>query len=341
MNHSDGQGAGGLMADIVNPQEFEGSPKTYSFARIIFILVLIFLISGIGVSLGYRHLELDPIWVLLLIPFCLAMTGALILFYFLNSSASITRDKYKVGGAAAGFLVMFSIFYDLSRGPFLAETSFYKIYQSSLSDRLNPIVDSYNEIGARQNGTINKIADSAIQSLRSTFDQLSRGTYTIESDELPTYLMPMIAGSKKTYFATQYVFPEKFWGQYWAEKYFEENVKAVRRHVDVRRVFIVDPYDGPDQRQILDNLIKRHAENGIPVRLLEKSEYLKNHNDDDLRDILIVDQQVAGILLLNKGGSFNQVEFSVDGSTIDRRQRNFDRLLASSISYDDWKASGK
>jgi hypothetical protein len=320
----------------------ETASRTGAFARIVFTLALIFFISALGLILAYRHVELDPIWVLLFVPFSLAMTGALILFYFLSSSASISRDSYKVGGAAAGFLVMFSVFYDLSRQPFLAETAFYKIYQSSLGGKLNPVIDSYSEISNFHNETINKIADSAIQSLRTTFEQLSHGTYTIDADELPTYLMPMIIGSKKSYYATQYVFPEKFWGQYWAEKYFEENVKAVKqRHVDVRRIFVIDPTDGSIQKQLLDDLIKRHVENGIPIRLLEKSQYLKAHNDDDLRDILIVDEQVAGILLLNKGGSFNQVEFSIDPNTIERRQRNFDRLLASSISYEDWKSSNK
>ena len=147
------------MANDETGEIVETASGTGAFARIVFTLALIFLrISALGLILAYRHVELDPIWVLLFVPFSLAMTGALILFYFLNSSASISRDSYKVGGAAAGFLVMFSVFYDLSRQPFLAETAFYKIYQSSLGGKLNPVIDSYSEISTFHNETINKIA---------------------------------------------------------------------------------------------------------------------------------------------------------------------------------------
>jgi hypothetical protein len=189
-----------------------------------------------------------------------------------------------------------------------------------------------------QNETINKIADASVQSLRATFEQLSHGTYTVDADELSTYLLPMIRGSKNSYHATQYVTPERFWGQYWAQKYFDENIAAIRdRHVDLLRIFIIDPADGPAQYELLDNLMKKHIDEKIPVRIIEKDEYLKSHNqiDDDLRDLVIVDGQLSGIILLNKGGSFNRIEFSIDKEVVERRQRNFDRLLASSITYDD------
>src|SRR5262249_20126185 len=86
-------------------------------ARIIFTLVIIFLAASVALILTHRHLDIDPVWVLLFVPFSLAMMGALILFHFLSSSASIDRDAYKVGGAIAGFLVLFTTFYSLSREP--------------------------------------------------------------------------------------------------------------------------------------------------------------------------------------------------------------------------------
>ena len=152
----------------------------------------------------------------------------------------------------------------------------------------------------------------------------------------------MIHGAKKSFYATQFVLPEKFWGQYWAKKYFDENIVAVRdRRVDLIRIFIIDPLESPAQRQVLDNLIKQHIDNQIPIRLIETKEYLKSHNgsDEDLRDILIVDEQLSGILLLNKGGSFNKVEFSIDRTTVEKRKRNFERLLASSVPYEEWVKS--
>jgi hypothetical protein len=226
--------------------------------------------------------------------------------------------------------------------PFLSHTEFARFSQTSFGDKISPIADRYNDISAFNNETISKIADASLQTLRSTFEQLSHGTYTVDADELPTYLLPMVRGAKKSYYATQYVFPEKFWGQYWAQKYFDENVAAIQeRRIDLVRVFLIDPSDGPTQRALLDNLIKRHLEKSIPIRLIETKEYLKTHTDEDLRDILIVDGQLSGILLLNKGGSFNRVEFSIDKDTIEKRKRNFDRLLASSVPYEDWVAGVK
>lgn len=327
------------MAIEISAQEPQ---KSGAATAIVFTLAIIFFVVDVSLIVLHRRLDLDPVWMLLLVPFGLAMTGALILFHFLSSSAVINRDAYKVGGAIAGFLVLFTTFYNLSRQPFLDENAFIKLSQSAIGKKVSPIADRYNGILTLNNETITKIADSSLQSLRVTFEQLSNGTYTIDADELPTYLLPIIRGAKKSFHATQYVFPEKFWGQYWAPKYFDENVSAVhQRHVELQRIFIIDPADGPSQRQMLDDLIKKHLDNGISIRIIESQQYLKSHSDDDLRDLLIVDHQLSGILVLNKGGSFNKVEFSIDPETIEKRQRNFDRLLASSISYEAWRSMGR
>lgn len=167
-------------------------------------------------------------------------------------------------------------------------------------------------------------------------------TYVINADELPSYLLPMIKNCKTSFYATQYVFPEKFWGQYWANQYFDENVKAVKeRNVRLQRIFIIDAADGPGQAKVIDDLIQRHVQKGIPLRLIDRREYLKahNNNDDDLQDVLIVDDQLSGFLLLNKGGNFNRVEFSINRDIVEQRKRNYERLLASSMSCDDWKVS--
>lgn len=307
---------------------------------IVFALSIMFFGAAITLVLAAKYLNIDPVWELLAVPFNLAMTGALILFHFLSSSANIDKHVYKVGGAIAGFLVLFTIFYNVSREPFLSQSEVLKFAQNPLSKRFIPISDRYDDIKGLKNETLTKIADSNIQTLRSTFDQLAQGTYVINSEELPTYLLPMIKNCKSSFFATQYVFPEKFWGQYWANQYFEENIKAVKeRKVDLQRIFIVDSADGPQQVEMVDNLIQRHLQNGIPLRLIDRQQYLKahNNNDDDLQDVLIVDNQLSGFLLLNKGGNFNRVEFSINRDTVDQRKRNFDRLLASSMSYDDWK----
>jgi hypothetical protein len=309
---------------------------------VVFALAIMFFGGAIILVLAARYLQVDPVWELLAVPFNLAMTGALILFHFLSSSATIDKQAYKVGGAIAGFLVLFTLFYNVSRDPFLSENEGIKFARSPVSKRLVAISDRYSDIANLNNETLTKIADSNIQNLRNTFDQLGQGTYIVNSEELPTYLLPMIKNCKISFYATQYVFPEKFWGQYWASQYFEENIKALKvRHVDLQRIFIIDSSDGLDQTKMLDELIQKHVQNGIPLRLIDRQDYLKKHanNDDDLQDVLIVDDQLSGFLLLNKGGNFNKVEFSINVDTVMQRKRNYDRLLASSLSYEDWKVT--
>ena len=316
-------------------------PKAIS-SWIVFLLAVMFFGGAVIIVLAARYLQIDPVWELLAVPFNFAMTGALILFHFLNSSATIDKQVYKVGGAIAGFLVLFTLFYNVSRDPFLNENEAIRFAASPLSKRFMPISERYADIVALKNETLTKIADSNVQTLRSTFDQLAQGTYVINADELPSYLLPMIKNCKTSFYATQYVFPEKFWGQYWANQYFDENVKAVKeRNVRLQRIFIIDAADGPEQAKVIDDLIRRHVQKGIPLRLIDRREYLKahNNNDDDLQDVLIVDDQLSGFLLLNKGGNFNRVEFSINRDIVEQRKRNYERLLASSMSYDDWKAS--
>ena len=326
------------MTDAAQQPTVEAPTKIDVAAKIVFSLAIIFFVTGVALILLHRRLDLEPVWVLLIVPFSLGMTGALILFHFLSSSATINREAYKIGGAIAGFMVLFTTFYNLSRQPFLDTSAVAKFVQTPLGKKIAPIADRYHDLLALHNDTIDKVADASLENLRATFEQLSHGTYTIEADELPTYLLPMIKNSKKSFYATQYVLPERFWGQYWAQKYFDENVTAVRdRRVDLTRIFLIELSEGPKQRQLLDDLIKKHIDHGVPIRIIETKEYLKSRTDEDLRDILLVDGQLSGILLLNKGGSFNRVEFSIDKVTIEKRQRNFDRLLASSMSYEDWK----
>jgi hypothetical protein len=325
-----------LDNQIISPAE------TKSNTWVVFVLAIMFFGGAIVLVLAARYLQIDPVWELLAVPFNLAMTGALILFHFLSSSATIDKQVYKVGGAIAGFLVLFTLFYNVSRDPFLSENEVIRFAQNPLSKRFLAISDRYSDIVALKNDTLSKVADSNIQNLRSTFDQLAQGTYVINADELPTYLLPMIKNCKVSFHATQYVFPERFWGQYWANQYFDENIKALKeRKVDLQRIFIIDSADGADQAKVIDELVLKHVQNGIPLRLIDRKDYLKKHygNDDDLQDVLIVDDQLSGFLLLNKGGNFNRVEFSINPDIVAQRKRNYERLLASSLSYEDWKAA--
>jgi hypothetical protein len=290
-----------------------------------------------------RFLNVNFVWILLLVSFSLAITGALILFHFLSATASITHESYKLGGASAGFVVLFTLFYNLANKPIPDNSPLSRIAQSPLGEKLVPIAESYQRISQLNNEAINKIAESSLRKLGSNFDQLAHGTYDVDADELHTYLFPLIDNAKKFYFAAQYILPEKFWTQYWADQYFDENVKAIReRGIKLVRIFIFDELDGSNQRTLLDEVVRKHVEYGIDVRLVDKLEYLKangSSSEEDLRDILLVDGQISGLLIPRKRGSF-KIEFSIDPEKYDKRDKTFDRLLKKSLSYEQWSKKG-
>jgi hypothetical protein len=124
------------QSDTVN---LESEPKEGTSSSIVFVLAIIFLITAIGLVFLYRRLDLDPVWVLLFVPFSLAMTGALILFHFLSSSAAINRNAYRVGGAIAGFLVLFSVLQSI-------QWTLVKLAKTPFGTKIMPVADRYDEI---------------------------------------------------------------------------------------------------------------------------------------------------------------------------------------------------
>jgi len=70
---------------------------------------------------------------------------------------------------------------------------------------------------------------------------------------------------------------------------------------------------------------------GIKVRIIDKTKY--KYDMADLRDLLIVDDKVTGLLIQATKGNFHKVQFSIDPETIRSRTENFERLLYTSVPY--------
>jgi hypothetical protein len=181
--------------------------ETKSNTWAVLFLAIMFFGGAIILVMAARYLQIDPVWELLAVPFNLAMTGALILFHFLSSSATIDKQVYKVGGAIAGFLVLFTLFYNVSRDPFLTENEVIRFAQNPLSKRFLAISDRYSDITALKNGTLTKVADSNIQNLRATFDQLAQGTYEINAAALSDVLNYIIQEVIETRRTRAFLFP--------------------------------------------------------------------------------------------------------------------------------------
>jgi hypothetical protein len=112
----------------------------------------------------------------------------------------------------------------------------------------------------------------------------------------------------------------------------ELNAEAVKRNVKVIRIFIVDSTDTNPEHSISHALLDNMVSYGIQVRIIDKANY--KYNMADLRDLLIVDDKVAGLLIQETKGNFHKVRFSIDPETIRSRTENFERLLYTSVPYE-------
>lgn len=54
--------------------------------------------------------SMEPLWVISMI-FCLSLLGAWVLFRLLGATAVVKTAKYKAGGAAAGFVIVYGTLY--------------------------------------------------------------------------------------------------------------------------------------------------------------------------------------------------------------------------------------
>jgi hypothetical protein len=165
----------------------------------ILTLSLLFFITGTISGIEYRQLNADPILILLVVPFSLAMTGALVLFYFLHSSAKAENAVYKVGGAIAGFVVLFGSFYSLTKEPFLDELNWYKAASSPLSSQLISMAIAYDKINKHDNSSLTEIGASAVNNVNADLWHLAQGTYSVDETDLWTHLKPLIKHAKSTY----------------------------------------------------------------------------------------------------------------------------------------------
>ena len=305
---------------------------------VITILSFVFFATGLSIAIAHPKLGMVQAWAVFTASFCFSMTGTVITYYFLSSNAQIEETWIKIGGAGAGFLCLFWVLVSQLHAMLPAPESQPALaLPAEIEKDIQAIVTNYENIDQFHNATIKNIARNSIRGVKRTFGELASGTYTIEASDLPIYLMPLIDNAKKTYWATQYVLPTTFWDQYWSKTYFDKNVTAVtERKIDLLRIFILDTSETKPQKEVLDALINKHAAAGLKVLILDRDEYEKRYGSEDLVDMLLIDDELSGILLLEKGGKFSKVQFSVDQQTINERKQRLLRLISFSSDYKTW-----
>ncbi|MBN2054830.1 hypothetical protein JW905_07905 [bacterium] len=304
---------------------------------LVFALVIVFLLVGLVVALFPQLFRSAPALLVLIVAFSLSMAASIVLFYFLHSSANVQRSIYKIGGAAAGFIILFPLLHWKVNAPFIETDRCYALSNSAFSNEMSQIIDSCIKLNTNGNESIKMIAGSTLLKTKRVFQDLALGRYSIDPSELPDYLLPLVDKCQRTYFATQCVLPKTFWNQYWSTDYFNKNVAAIKdRKVDLRRIFIVHPTEDEENKQLLNDLILRHTKSGIDIRLLSPSDPRVVSSGVPLNDILVVDGNITGIMRIDSQRKTYRIEFSTDESEIKERIQWFQRLWSMGQNIGDW-----
>jgi hypothetical protein len=220
----------------------------------------------------------------------------------------------------------------------LNENALYELAVSDDITWLRTVVESHARVKQFNNQTLHEIADSTLESTAETLSKLSLGKYTVKTDDLSVYILPLIKHAKRSYHATQYMLPERFWTQYWAKNYMDLNIDAVKyRKVDVTRIFILSDDQTAKEKDILEALMKQHNDNGITCRIVRKEDF---PDADDLKDFVIADDEIEGTLVASaSGGQENSVEFSINPQDVQTTKLLWQDLYDNSMTYADWKAN--
>jgi hypothetical protein len=150
--------------------------RSASDSLLIVGLSIVFLAVALGFIVLSTSGNIAAAWLVLIVPFCLSIVGSLVLFHFLASSAQIEHSSYKVGGAVAGFVVLFGLLTHAISQPLQSELALYQLVHSSAKETLVTIATADETIRNLNNPVINAIAASTLNTARDTFTALAKGT---------------------------------------------------------------------------------------------------------------------------------------------------------------------
>jgi len=304
-------------------------------------LLIIFLVSlSILSVLAFRFIYIPSIFLVVGFSFSLALAASLVLFHFLSSTATFQKSSWRVGGAAAGFLAVFYLLDVTIREPALLESNFYQLRNDQSIERLKEIAGHLRKIEKIGVVAIDQLAFADLNEVKKKLNNYGDGEYQIPLSDLPIQVIPMIKSVKRSYFAVQYLLPETFWNSPWSDTFFNENVKASQRNgVDLLRIFIVESSWNDRKRNIALEVVKKHVEAGIPVKIITKENYIKaNLPLNDLEDFVVFDSKFTGHIEHSQNGGIKQVIFSIEEGLIGEREHRFKRLRLYAQDGKEWIA---
>lgn len=130
-----------------------------------------------------------------------------------------------------------------------------------------------------------------LKSLREHLKFMGDGQFIITKEDLPSFVLELVKSAKVSFTATSYVSVNEWWGAKWAEKYFQENLAALKRNVKITRIFI---FSDKKEYQSLKEEMDKQVSSGIDVYVA----YVDDFNTKFTADMVLVDQSIGGELVL-------------------------------------------
>jgi hypothetical protein len=158
------------------------------------------------------------------------------------------------------------------------------------------------------------IARSCIDECSTDLQELKLGQYRVRAEDCEV-LFEQTARADHTIHATSVTYLDlAWWSADVGRKYWDANIAAMKRGVEIERVFIYETWV-PE----LERLASEHADAGVRVYVV-----CKDNLPDDLRiDMIVWDDAFLYEIELNSDGVEIFNRFSVNKTEVERRARQF------------------
>lgn len=290
------------------------------------------------------HIKLRNVY----ISVVLALLISIVVFAFMESTASVDNASYSLGGAAAGFFVMFGLVqYTL---PSTSEEKLNKqIRGLPAEDRnlLNTLVDNLQSAksDSEELSPEQEVRKSATLMLKKEIQDWSKKTFRVRPTEVHQYLKSMRDKYDVSEFlAVSVAFPEEFWdNSRTVSEYLKWQRDLLRAGVEVHRIFVLTLYESAEQKKRLKQLMDDHVRGDppIPISIVNKWDHRKDRGAK-FEHLMVMTlksgEQISGLMILDEIGRVVNVQFSWDEETVREARAMYTNTYKRRFrqSYENW-----
>lgn len=158
------------------------------------------------------------------------------------------------------------------------------------SDGVARLARAYTHVGRQESQLVKDFAQDRIGQLASTMESLSRGSTDCPGEE-HDWLIALTACCARTLEATSTPVDRDFWSSEPANRYLKAQEEAVKRGVQVRRLFLVK--SPRDRTEELEELCRSQRDLGIDARIAVRSELPQRARLTLTNDFIVFDAQLC------------------------------------------------